>query len=334
MYNERENFLRTLSGDHPDHFVNEWEPFELIDDDPLIVHTRGGVRKKGSHLHDIFGTYVMFPEDQNFAMPHVTDDCKALPDITEWRDYVKKPDLSPVDKDELWAPVLERVNAVNRKEKLVMGFMETGLFERMHYLMGFEDALCNLLVEPESCQELLQLLLEHKLEYAKILIDRIHPDIILSHDDWGEKIRLFMSPDVWREFFKPLYTELYGYIKSRGVLVMHHADSHCADIVEDMTEAHIDVWQGCLPENDIPALQARLKGKMTLMGGLNVGLVDTVYATEEVIREEVRRACAEYGPGGYFIPCITYGGIGTIYPHVDGIVKDEIAKCSPLYFKS
>ncbi len=34
MYNERENFLRTLSGDHPDHFVNEWEPFELIDDNP------------------------------------------------------------------------------------------------------------------------------------------------------------------------------------------------------------------------------------------------------------------------------------------------------------
>ena len=41
---------------------------------------------------------------------------------------------------------------------------------------------------------------------------------------------------------------------------------------------------------------------------------------------------AEYGPGGHFIPCITYGGIGTIYPHVDGIVKDEIAKCSAKYF--
>lgn len=332
MYTERENFLRTLSGDHPDRFVNEWEPFMLLGDDPLIRYTRGGIREKGKHLHDVFGTYIMWPEDQDFAMPHVTEDCKVMPDITEWKKYYKQPDLSQANKDEDWAPFLEQVRAVDRNEKMVMGFMETGLFERMHYLMGFEDTLCNLLMEPEDCADLLDAILEYKLEYAKILIDRIQPDIILSHDDWGEKIRLFMSPDVWREFFKPRYKELYGYIKSRGVLVMHHADSHCADIVEDMAEIGIDVWQGCLPENNIPELQKRLKGSMTLMGGMNVALVDTVYATEEVIREDVRRVCAEYGPGGYFIPCITYGGIGTIYPHVDGIVKDEIAKCSPKYF--
>lgn len=333
MYSERENLLRTLSGDNPDRLVNQWEPFELIDPDPLIRYTRGGDRKKGSHLVDCFGTLVRWLDDQDFPMPHVTEDCKVLPDITEWRTYIKPIDLAPANKDEDWAPVLERVAAVDRTQKLVMGFMETGIFERMHYLMGFEDTLVNLLIEPEACEELIHAILQYKLEYAKILIDRIQPDIILSHDDWGEKIRLFMSPEHWRTFFKPAYAELYDYIKSRGVMVMHHADSHCADIVEDMAEIGIDIWQGCLPENNISDLQKRLQGRMTLMGGINVALVDTVYATEEIIREEVRRVCAEYVPGGAFIPCITYGGIGTIYAHVDGIVKDEIAKCSPLYFQ-
>ena len=38
-------------------------------------------------------------------------------------------------------------------------------------------------------------------------------------------------------------------------------------------------------------------------------------------------------PGGGFIPCLTYGGDdGSIYPAVDEIVKDEIAKWSRAYF--
>ena len=53
----------------------------------------------------------------------------------------------------------------------------------------------------------------------------------------------------------------------------------------------------------------------------------------DIIRGEGRRACEEYVPGGGFIPCLTYGGDdGSIYPAVDEIVKDEIAKWSRAYF--
>lgn len=332
MYTERENFLRTLSGDHPDRFVNEWSPFEFIEMDPLLRYIYGNDRRKGHDSHDCFGTLFIWPEDQFSPMPHATGEDKVIKDIEEWKNSLRLPDLSIPDTDEAWEPVLNRVGAVDRSEKLVMGFMDTGIFERMHYLMGFEDTLCNLLVEPDACIALGRQLLAHKLEYARRLIDRIEPDIILAHDDWGEKIRLFMNPETWREIFKPLYQEFYGYIKSRGVLVMHHADSYCFDIVEDMVDLGIDVWQGCLPENDIPKAQAILQGRMTLMGGIDVALVDTEFATEEEIRSEVRRACAAYMPGGCFIPCITYGGIGTMYAHVDTIVKDEIQRLSPQFF--
>ena len=51
-----------------------------------------------------------------------------------------------------------------------------------------------------------------------------------------------------------------------------------------------------------------------------------VDSTEEEIRKEVRRACEEYAPNGHFIPCITYGGPGCLFPHVDSIIDDEIEK--------
>ena len=92
----------------------------------------------------------------------------------------------------------------------------------------------------------------------------------------------------------------------------------------DMVELGFDVWQGVLPQNDIPKLQKQLAGRMTLMGGIDASIVDRADSTEEEIRREVRRACEEYAPGGHFIPCITYGGPGCLFPHVDPSIDDEI----------
>ena len=52
--------------------------------------------------------------------------------------------------------------------------------------MGFEDALVAYLTEPEAMGELLDVLTDYKLEYLKLLIDHIRPDMIHIHDDWGE----------------------------------------------------------------------------------------------------------------------------------------------------
>ena len=71
---------------------------------------------------------------------------------------------------------------------------------------------------------------------------------------------------------------------------------------------------------------------MTLMGGID-SRVDRSDASEEEIREEARRVCGTYGEGGYFIPCISYGGEGTIYPHVYDVLSDEIVKFNRENFK-
>ena len=153
--------------------------------------------------------------------------------------------------------------------------------------------------------------------------EQLQPDAILSHDDWGAKESLFMNPDMWREFFKEPYRKIYQYIRSRDVIAIHHADSYLAPIVEDMAEIGIQVWQGVLPENNIPELQKRLNGSMVLMGGIGAA-IDRPDSTDEEIRAYVRNALETYCPGGHFIPSITYGGPGTVFPHVDPIINEEI----------
>ena len=323
MMTPRENFLETLKRDgKPDRLLKQYEALVPIMNDPLQVYTRGN-RKRGTTSRDRWGTEILFPEDAPGPMPHVTEENKVCPDVTEWRDYVKVPDLV-ANCSQGWETAQAAAAAVDRSQYLTMGFMGTGIFEQCHFLMGFEDTLVNLLLEPDAMHELVDTVAEYRFTYAKLLVDNLKPDVILSHDDWGSKTSLFMKPEVWREFFKDHYKRIYGYMKDHGVIVIHHADSFCEPIIEDMVDIGVDVWQGVLPQNDIPKLQKQLDGRMVLMGGLDAGHIDRTDSTEAEIRADVRRACDAYAPGGHYIPCITYGLKGCIFPHVDPIIDDEI----------
>ena len=182
----------------------------------------------------------------------------------------------------------------------------------------------NFMTEPEAMKDLCEAIGEYRYNGMKLMVDHVHPDVLHSHDDWGSKANLFIQPELWREFIKPSYTKAYGYVHDHGVVIEHHADSFCEQIVEDMVDLHIDVWQGVLPQNDIVRLQKQLDGRMALMGGIDAAIVDRPDSTEEEIRAETRRVLETYCPQGNFIPCITYGGPGTIYPNGDKFINDEI----------
>ncbi|MDR3278408.1 MAG: uroporphyrinogen decarboxylase (URO-D) [Oscillospiraceae bacterium] len=315
MLSVKENLLETLKKDgKPDRLVNEWEPFAFLPVDPICAYTLGG-RKPGTSVRDRWGTMIAWPEGQIAAMPHVTEDDKVVPDITRWREYAIAPDLA-ANCAEGWAAARSAARKAGDAGKLSMAFMATGLFEQLHFLMGFEDTLMNFLLEPEAMHELCEYIGDYRLRYAKMLVTNMRPEVILSHDDWGSKTKLFMSPEVWREFIKPEYVKMYGYLKAQGVIIMHHSDSFLEPIVGDMVELGIDIWQGALPENDIVRLQKETAGGITYMGGTAASVIDRADSTEEEVRAEVLRACKTYGPLGHFIPAATYGGPDDcIYPN-------------------
>lgn len=323
MLSIRENFFETIKqGGKPDRLVNQWEPFELNVFDPVFKYTM--VRKKGESTRDRFGTLIVWPEDQIAGMPHVTEDDKVVPDITKWRDYVNVPDLA-ANCGAGWEEAIKVAEEIRAKGLLSMPLYATGVFEQLHFLMGFEDTLMNFLLEPEAMHELCEVIGDYRLAYVKLLVENAKPDIILSHDDWGSKHSLFMAPETWREFIKPQYKKVYSYLKENGVLIMHHSDSFLEPIVEDMIELGIDIWQGALPENDLLKLQKQINGRMTMMGGIDVSLIDHADSPVDAIKAETRRAIEAYTPGGNFIVAATYGGPNdVIYPQVKPAITEAI----------
>ena len=334
MLTARENLFETLKKNgKPDRLLKQYEPFGFVFGNPVTNFVRGSIYPGMEPSTDKWGTIYLWPAGLPGPMPHITPEFKPIPDITCWRDFVKVPDLiANCDAEEHWLPYLENQKRLSGEDKVITALAPTGVFERLHYLMGFEDTFINLMEEPEAMADLCEAIGEYRLKGFKLMVEHSHPEFMHSHDDWGDKRNLFMQPELWREFIKPQYEKAYGYMHDQGVKIIHHSDSFCEPIVEDMIDIHIDIWQGVLPQNDIVKLQKQIDGRMALMGGIDAAIVDRVDATEEEIRAEVRRACDTYAPAGNFIPCITYGMPGTIYPHVNPIIDDEIDRWNAEHF--
>ena len=322
--NAKEIFLEMLKPDaKPERLLDQYEAINLWRMDPVNGLLMAGL---GPGLTGVnpWGVTITWPADHPGMQPVVNDETRVLSDITRWREFVKAPDVEKLCT-EGWEECAAAARADTGDDRLLFSFVATGIFEQCHFLMGFEDTLTNLYEHPKEMHELIDYICDYKLKVLKLVIDGIKPDGIFFHDDWGTKQALFMKPEMWREFFKEPYRRIYGYIRERGCIAIHHADSYMADIVDDMAEIGIQCWQGTLPENNIPALQKQLQGRMILMGGIGAA-IDRPDSTEEEIRSYVRRTLEECAPGGHFIPCITYGLAGALYSHVDPIIDDEIAK--------
>ena len=262
MMTPRELFLELLKPDgQPDRQLCQYEALHMCLNDPINTYLRGN-RKRGTVSKDRWGTTISFPADAPGPMPVTADGLAVCPDVTHWRDTVHAPDIDACTEG--WDECRTAARTACGQEKLLAGFMGTGIFEQCHFLMGFEDTLTALYEHPDEMHELIETITQYRLDYVRRLIDGLQPDVIFSHDDWGTKNALFMKPDMWREFFKKPYRRFYGYIRSRGVIAIHHADSYLVPIVDDMAEIGIQVWQGTLPENDIPALQRHLSSWVAL----------------------------------------------------------------------
>ena len=318
----KEIFYEMLKPDgKSERLLKQYEALQLYRFDPVNAYLGAGIAP-GKTVINRWGVTVSWPEDHPGQQPITTENVKVLKDITHWRDYVTVPDIEN-NCQEGWEECAAQAREMCGEDKLLCAASFTGIFEQCHFLMGFADTLTALVEHPQEMHELIDCICDFKLKALKLTCEKLHPDAVFFHDDWGAKTQLFMKSEMWREFFKEPYRKIYGYIRSQGLVAIHHADSYLAPIVEDMAEIGIQCWQGVLPENDIPALQERLAGRMILMGGIGAA-IDTPDSTEEQIRKYVRGVLNACGPGGHFIPSITYGLAVAIFPHVDPIINDEI----------
>jgi hypothetical protein len=320
--------LETIKGGNPDRFVNQYEAVQFLFH-PYMIHANSA-SKGQTNIVNAWGVTNSFPEGVPGAFPVHTKDKIVIKDIENWRDYVHAPSLKFSDED--WAMFKAQYDAVDTNLSYKAAFIAPGLFEQSHHLSEISNALVYYLTNPDEMHDLIKYLTDWELELAEGICSNLHPDAIFHHDDWGGERSTFMSPDMFADFFVEPYKQIYKYYHDHGVeLIFHHADSYAATLVPYMIEMGIDVWQGCMKSNNVPELVKKYGGKITFMGDIDNKEMDFAGWTREDCRKAARRACSSNG-SKYFIPCITQGGPGSVYPGAYLALCEEIDKYSEEVF--
>ena len=327
MLTIKQNFLETIHGGKPDRFVKQYEPFHFVFT-PAAMHRNDPKPGELNKIND-WGVTISWAEGQPGMFPNHSPELIVCPDIEEWQDYVKAPTVKFPEAE--WEMVQALCEKIDREQQYLTVLQAPGVFEQTHFLCEMSNALAAFYECPDEYKELIKYLTQYELDMAAETCDHLHPDAILHHDDWGTQRSTFFAPEMFEEFLLEPYKEIYGYYKERGVeIIVHHSDSYAETLVPYMIEMGIDVWQGVMTTNDIPAMIEKYGGQISFMGGINSAEIDYEGWTPEVIKEKVIEAC-QNGPH-YFIPGASQGLNISTFPGVYEETDKQIELYSPIYW--
>lgn len=254
--------------------------------------------------------------------PTITPGTQRLDDLADFRDAM--PTVEQVRAFD-WAGFAKEVlSGVNREQQLVQLRSMTGPFERMHCLIGFEDALCAFYEDPEVVEEFFDAMLEYKKAVVDCAAEYIQPDIMIFDDDYGTSRAPFIGPDMWREFFPRFWKPLVEYVHSKGMKFELHSCGYVTPLVGDFVELGMDILQPVQTNNDLKAIKAQWGDKIVLRLAIFDKQFDRLGQTEDEVRADIRSYYEILAPGGNFIPDLV--PIQDRYYEIQAEVQSEFEK--------
>ena len=160
-------------------------------------------------------------------------------------------DLAPWDKAGFEANLRELV----KRGKFTL-FGGERLWERLHFLRGYENAMLDLADGEPHVRKLIDMIVEYNIENAKKYLAYSELDCVSFQDDWGEQYRLMVSPEMWREYFFEGYQKMFQFVKKAGKYVYFHTDGYLLPVIDDLRRAGADVinlQSGCQTLDELHA---------------------------------------------------------------------------------
>ncbi|MBR2754929.1 MAG: hypothetical protein IKD64_03870 [Lachnospiraceae bacterium] len=259
------------------------------------------------------------PEHPNL-MTHVKPGGERFDDITAWRDFLQFPDYrGTLD----WKAMGERTKAMWFKKNELQGYYvgNLGAFERICAEMGHVTGLMAPYDDEEAYQDYVNAYADWRISLFEPMKEYLDIDFVMMHDDWGNEKSMFMSPEMWRQYYKEPERRMAEACHELGIHYMHHSCGYITPIVGDLVEIGVDSWHSVQPNNDLHMLKQTYGNQIIFAGGVAPAVTDREDSTEEEIRAEVRRVIDDLGRGGGLMASSAV--MFSVMPNVDEIVDDE-----------
>ncbi|HAZ05922.1 MAG TPA: hypothetical protein DCY58_06235, partial [Acetobacterium sp.] len=177
----------------------------------------------------------------------------------------------------------------NRDEKMIQYVSLIGIFERSHILMGFENALCACMEEPEEFGEMLKALTEHKIRLYKKVYEIVKPDILVYHDDMATQASQFLSTDFYNQYLFPEYKRIVAAAREIGYkYIIHHSCGRIEKLIPDWLDCGFDGWDSVMNCNDLVQIKKEYGDKIVFMPGLDTqGVLGKAGSSRQAIEKMV-----------------------------------------------
>lgn len=158
---------------------------------------------------------------------------------------------------------------------------------------GMEDALMNMIEEPEIFEAVIQRIVHFYLKANRIFLEATQGklDAVLIGNDFGSQLELMVSKELLRKYVFSGTKQLIDQIHSYGVKVIHHSCGAIHGIIPDLMGLGADALhpiQALARNMDIDTLHRDFFGKASFVGGVDAQEL-LVKGTPAQIREKVRR---------------------------------------------
>ncbi len=176
------------------------------------------------------------------------------------------------------------------------------LYETCWYLRGQEQLLVDLYENPDLATALLDTVNNTMIEAARRLA-HAGVDILRLGDDVGSQRAMLMSPDTWRQWFKPRLRDVIRTAKAAkpDMLVFYHSDGNIEPIIPDLIEIGLDILNPVQPECMDPAQLKREYGRDLAFWG-TIGTQTTMpFGDVEEVRRVVKERIETVGPEGLLL---------------------------------
>lgn len=318
---ERENALLVYHHKKP-----EWTPVYMESTFVTGFWSNNECGLRGEKVSDTVAKDVFGVEwELSHGSPMPVNGKYILNDITDWRDI-----SFPEPKSWDWKGMSEFELKDYDGTKLLTYFCEQGCFDRLTQLMGFENALVALLLEPEECSAFFARMADYKMEVIECVAKYYHPDVFCYTDDLAKADSLFMSPETYREIIKPHHTKIIQAIIDNGMIPEQHTCGKWDAIADDYVEMGIESVFPSQASNDLVGIQKKYGDRLVINGGFDSqGPAGREDATEETLREEARRMARSYAVNGGYICIPMIGDMMGPTPHQIqniGIICEEFHK--------
>ncbi|MCP4360628.1 MAG: hypothetical protein GY796_21685 [Chloroflexi bacterium] len=189
--------------------------------------------------------------------------------------------------------------------------IKVGVLQTSSQLRGYDKLFMDFAHNPDLAHALLSkisgLINQMYRHYMEAVGEFVQ--VVCITDDQGTQNSLMVSPEMFREFFKPyLKSQIETIKQAADVKVLMHCDGAIMPILDDLIEIGVDIINPIQTVvkgfDDTTTLKAKYGNRVTFHAAIDVQQVMPNYTTEE-LKYEVTRRIHDLGPnGGYILaPC-------------------------------